>query len=220
MPLFFIGCDSTSAFQGKGKVKPWKVLQMYPKFVESFYQLGRSAEVSEELLMSSGRFVCLLYGDQTSTSVNNCRYQLFKSGKYSDDALPPNGDSLQQHIKRANLQALAWNRCLSAQLQLPPAAGNGWKLTDGQLEIVWMTRPPAPESLLEYVSCKCQSGCKTKRCTCLKSGLQCTDLCGCKDCQNSQEEEQNLAEMDERLSYFVSSECDSETDDDFVDSEC
>ncbi|CAB3990590.1 Hypothetical predicted protein [Paramuricea clavata] len=107
----FSGCDSTSAFLGKGKVKPWKALQMNPRFVEIFSQLGRSAEVSDELVVSLGTFVCLLYGDQTSTCVDECRYQLFKSGKYSDDVLPPDSDSLRQRIKRANFQALAWNRC-------------------------------------------------------------------------------------------------------------
>ena len=142
--------------------------------------------------MSLGEFVCLLYGDKISTTVDECRYQLFKSGKYSNEALPPNGDSLQQHIKRANFQSLAWNRCLSAQLQLPPAVGNGWSLKDGQLEIMWMTRPSAPESLLEYVNCRCQTGCRTKRCTCLKSGLQCTDLCTCPESNNGKQKEQNI----------------------------
>ncbi len=192
---------------------------MNPRFVEIFSQLGGSAEVSEELLVSLGTFVCLLYGDQTSTCVDECRYQLFKSGKCSDDALPPDSDSLRQHIERANFQALAWNRCLLARLQLPPAAGNGWKLTDGQLEIVWKTRPSAPESLLEYVNCKCQTGCKTKRCSCLKSGLQCTDLCRCKDCHNGKDEEHNLEETDGQFPYFNSAECDPETDGDISDDE-
>ena len=148
------------------------------------------------------------------------QYQLFKSGKYSDDSLPPDSDSLRQHIKRANFQALAWNRCLLARLQLPSAAGNGWKLKDGQLEIVWTTRPSAPESLLEYVNCKCQSGCKTKRCGCLKSGLQCTDLCRCKDCHNGQDEQHNLEETDGQFPYLNSTECDTETDGDISDDEC
>ena len=186
--------------------------------MEIFSQVGRSAEVSEELIISPGEFVCLLYGDQASTCVDECRYQLFKSGKYSDDALSLNRASLQQHIKRANLQALARNRCLSAQLQLPPTAGNGWKLMNGQLELVWMTRPSAPESILEYVSCKCQTGLKAKCCSCLKSDVRCTDLCGCKECNNGQDEEHNLEETNELFSYF--DECDPNTDGDILDDEC
>ena len=89
---------------------------------------------------------------------------------------------------------------------------------DGQLELVWMTRPSAPESILEYVSCKCQTGCKTKRCSCLKSDLRYTDLCGCKECNNGQDEEHNLEETDELFSYF--DECDPDTDGDILDDEC
>lgn len=208
---FLIGCDSTSAFHGKGKGKPWKILQEHLKFVESFSQLGRSFIISEDLVISLNSFVCLLYGDKISTNVDDCRYILFKSGKCSDDALPPNCDSLLKHIERANLQAAAWNRCLSPQLQLPPAPGNGWRLSDGQLEIIWMTRPSAPDSLLEYVQCKCKTGCKTQRCSCLKAGLRCTDFCGCADCQNGQPEESD----EEKLSdSSYSSDWDQDSDGD------
>ncbi|CAB3990956.1 Hypothetical predicted protein [Paramuricea clavata] len=66
----FSGCDSTSAFLGKGKVKPWKALQMNPRFMEIFSQLGRSAEVSDELVVSLGTFVCLLYGEHVLMSAD------------------------------------------------------------------------------------------------------------------------------------------------------
>ena len=38
----FSGCDSTSAFKGKGKVKPMKVMQQKPKFVTAFTKLGEN----------------------------------------------------------------------------------------------------------------------------------------------------------------------------------
>ena len=124
--------------------------------------------------------------------------------------------SLLKHIERANLQAAAWNCCLSPQLRLPPAAGNGWRLLNERLEIVWMTRPSAPDSLLECVLCKCKTGCKTQRCSCVKPGLRCTDVCGCNDCQNSQQEEMS-AETDEEGSSSDSSDYDQDSDDDFLD---
>ena len=77
---------------------------MHPKFVGSFCQLGKLNEVPEELFMSLDTFACQLYGDKTSTTVDECRYHLFNSGKYSDDALPPSYDSLRQHVKMANFQ--------------------------------------------------------------------------------------------------------------------
>ena len=99
-----------------------------------------------------------MYGDKTSTNVNECRYELFKSGKCSDDALPPTCDSLAQHINRANIQAASWCECLSAEVNLPSPVGNGWTLkNDDELEITWMTRPPAPQSLIECVEWKCKT---------------------------------------------------------------
>ena len=80
---------------------------MNPKFVESFCQLGRLNKVPEEFFMSLCTFFCLLYGDLTSTTFDECRYHLFNLGKYSDDCLPPNDDSVCQHVKRANFQLLA-----------------------------------------------------------------------------------------------------------------
>ena len=32
--------------------------------------------------------------------------------------------------------------------------------------------------------CSCKSGCKSKRCACLKNNEACNDSCGCKNCQN------------------------------------
>ena len=147
---------------------------------------------------------------------------LFKTGKCADEVLPPNGDCLNQHIKRASFQAAAWDRCLSPQLQLPPAVGSGWQLkSDGQLEIVWMTHPPA---LIELVHCKCRlSGCLTQRCSCLKSGLKCTNICCCIDCQNGQQENNNESsnanEESESATVGDDDDDDDETDDDYDNDE-
>ena len=58
-------------FNGKGKGKPWKTLQEHPEFIESFSTLGSSSDISEDLMISLNRFVCLLYGDKASTSVDD-----------------------------------------------------------------------------------------------------------------------------------------------------
>ncbi len=77
---------------------------------------------------------------------------------------------------------------MTREQDLPSAVDNGWKLIGGQLEIEWMTRPPAPDVLVNCIHCKCKTGCKTMRCSCVKSGLNCNELCGCLSCQNSQQE--------------------------------
>jgi hypothetical protein len=99
------------------------------------------------------------------------------------------------------------------QSQLFPPVGNGWRLSDGQLEIVWMTRPSAPDSLREYVDCKCKTGCGTQRCSCLKAGLKCTECCRCANCQNNHDENTNAKEIsDGELSDADSSDSVCESD--------
>ena len=93
---------------------------------------------------------------------------------------------LVQHINRANFQAASWCECLSAEVNLPSPVGYGWTLkNDDKLDITWMTRPPAPQSLVECVECKCKTGCLNMRCSCRKAELKCAYLCLCCDCQNA-----------------------------------
>ena len=87
---------------------------------------------------------------------------------------------------------------------IPSPIGNGWQLSDGEIEIQWMMRPPAPDSLLECIVCKCKTGCQTKRCSCQKAELKCTELCSCVDCQNEsgdidEEEENGQSESDDEI---------------------
>ena len=145
-----------------------------------FSKLGRDFPPSDDLVHELNKFTCLLCDDKASTTADECRYALFKSGKCSDDVLPPTCDSLIQHIYRANFQAASWYQCLSPEVDLPSPVGNGWTLDNNELEITWMTRPPA-----ECVECKCKTGCSTMRCSCKKTDLKCTDLCSFCDCQNT-----------------------------------
>ena len=138
---------------------------------------------SDLLVSQLERFVCLMYGDVIAAHTDECRYNLFKSGKFSDDVLPPNSDCLLKHIERANYQTAVWNQSLSPQMNIPSPEGNGWIL-DGEYKIPWMTLPAAPDSLLEIVKCSCKTGCKTQRCSCLKAQLKCSDLCSCESCTN------------------------------------
>ena len=61
----FLGCDSTSAFHGKGKVTSLKVLDDYPDLYELFTNLGSSFTPNLTLVNALELFVCLLYKQQT-----------------------------------------------------------------------------------------------------------------------------------------------------------
>jgi hypothetical protein len=51
----YTGCDSTSAFRGKGKIKPPKLLEKNPHFIQTFAHVGDSwdvpAHISQSLLV-------------------------------------------------------------------------------------------------------------------------------------------------------------------------
>ena len=97
----------------------------FPEFAKCFLKLGRDFPPSEDRVDELNKFACLRYGDKASTNVNECRYELFKSGKCLDNALPPTCDSLAQHINRANFQAASWCECLGAEVNLPSPVSNG-----------------------------------------------------------------------------------------------
>ena len=58
-------------------------------YAESFFMLGSTFPPSDDLVSELNKFTCLLYGDRTSSNVDECRYSMFKSGKCSDDARMP-----------------------------------------------------------------------------------------------------------------------------------
>ena len=154
-----------------------------------------------------------MYGDKVSYDVNQCTFALFKTGKSSDDVLPPTCDSLAQHINRANFQAAIWRGCLQPQICIPEADGKGCKLTNDQLCVVWMTIPPAPDSLLEFVHCGCKTGCGTQQCSCQRASLKCTDVCSCVGCTNMDGDDLQGTESDEEADYQSSSD---DTDDELA----
>ena len=54
----------------------------------------------------------------------------------------------------------------------------------------WMTRNPAPDSVLHVIHCGCKGACETGRCSCFSAGLCYTDLCRCCNCANTKETEE------------------------------
>ncbi|XP_028415026.1 uncharacterized protein LOC114538109 [Dendronephthya gigantea] len=205
----FTGSDSTSAFFGKGKVRAFKVARNSVEFSEAFATLGEDVNIPENLGKILEKYVCYLYGQDKAKSINDARYTMFKFGKCTEESLPPNSDSLHQHILRANFESYVRKHATIPILASPSPVGYGWKLEEGELQIVWGTQPPAPESILEYVDCKCKKGCTTNRCSCHKSGLKCTELCQCNGCENYESAE----ELSELEAQFLEYEYGEEGDD-------
>ena len=86
----FTGCDSVSAFAGKGKVAAPKLLRKFSVFHEAFVSMRQQNEISAELLKHQEAFTCSLYGSKTITDINQLRYAMFcaKRGKIESHQLP------------------------------------------------------------------------------------------------------------------------------------
>ena len=60
-----------------------------------------------------------------------------------------------------------------------------------------MTGLPAPDMVLEFISCKCRGVCQLPSCECMASGLKCTDGCSLRQCSNMKEDDP-LVELEEQ----------------------
>ena len=72
-----VGCDSTSVFHAKGKLKPFNLLEESPEFVNMFKNIGH-ADYQQELLGRSEKFVCQLYNQPNTTEVSKACLNLFR----------------------------------------------------------------------------------------------------------------------------------------------
>ena len=61
-----------------------------------------------------------------------------------------------------------------------------------------MRGSPAPDAVLQLLSCKCARSCKLPECTCLVNGFKCTDMCKRKlQTYTNQAEEEKLSEPED-----------------------
>ncbi|XP_078728559.1 uncharacterized protein LOC144944341 isoform X1 [Lampetra fluviatilis] len=203
----FAGCDTVSAFAGRGKLNALKMVRKNTSCQETFIRLGQSWNVSDELFQKIVQFTYRLYVANSSTGeMNELRYQLFctKRGEVESSQLPPCKDCLFMHVQRANYQAAIWKCCLQANPVVPSPAECGWTDDDGKLAIYWMRSPLAPDVVLELLACKCVRSCKMPSCTCLPNGLTCTDMFRLQTCikqklQDDPEPDFELGESDDEI---------------------
>ena len=72
----FTGCDTISAFVGRGKMTALKQIKSDKAYQQAFTELGRSWEVSEELSEKLQEITCRMYLPSTRTThVNKLRYR-------------------------------------------------------------------------------------------------------------------------------------------------
>ena len=124
------------------------------------------------------------------------RYEIISNGADPHE-IPPSKDALVLHIKRANFQAMIWKKALDQNFTPPSPKGNGWTIKDGNIDIEWISKEPAPKAVLELISCKNCKNC-SRRCPCKLRGFKCTDACKCDVdvCTNSEDSGRHVAVPD------------------------
>ncbi|KAJ8395232.1 hypothetical protein AAFF_G00034340 [Aldrovandia affinis] len=88
----YTGCDTLSAFAGRGKLRALKLIMRSEHFQEVFRKLGQSGELSMDLFKKLQAFTCKLYTASTTTEdINTAHHQLFctQCGELESSQLPP-----------------------------------------------------------------------------------------------------------------------------------
>lgn len=57
----YTGCDTVSAFAGKGKLKAMKLLVAETEYIDLLCKVGKSMELDEEMFSKLEEFTCHLY---------------------------------------------------------------------------------------------------------------------------------------------------------------
>ena len=89
---------------------------------------------------------------------------------------------------RCNFQTLIWKNALVPVFDIPsPVDKCSYLDEEEMLRPKLMTKDPAPQSLIETVTCGSKTSKCSKRCSCSSKALACTESCLCgggEDCMN------------------------------------
>ena len=197
LPIFhtLTGCDTTSAFRGKGKKSAWQAWQAYEEVTETFEFLAthpfEHLHSDSEHFQRIERLIVVLYSKTCPlTSVNEAREELFCRNNRKMDMIPPTQDALLQHVQRAVYQAGIWTTSTQVQQVIPSPKDFAWSkdpLSQSWVP-VWITIPEVSKACSELIKCSCKGECTA--CKCGKVNLVCSPLCNCKCNQHTSRNEQ------------------------------
>jgi len=198
LPMFhaLTGCDTTSAFRGKGKKSAWQAWQAYEEVTGTFGFLAtrpfEHLDSDSEHFQRIERLIVVLYSKTCHlTSVNGAREELFCRKNRKMNMIPPTQDALQQHVKRAVYQAGIWTTSTQVKQVIPSPEDFGWSKDPlSQLWVpVWITIPEISKACSELIKCSCKGDCTA--CKCGKANLVYSPLCNCKCNQQTSGNEQS-----------------------------
>lgn len=172
----FTGCDTTSAFFNKGKIKFAKNFEKRHDLHESAKVFKNVKEDSNNIFQAGVACILGLYGAPTKIKdLNMLRFNssikaTAKNTSVLLSSLPPTTDAAFEHLIRVYLQIQIW---LGNDVDIE---NWGWKYSNNIFIPITMNQLPAPDNLLQMLFCNCKKGCGAA-CGCRKSGLYCSVAC-------------------------------------------
>ena len=176
------GCDTTSAFWGKGKKSFWQAWIAFEEVTDTFVYLAshpfKPIDSNCENFCKIERLIVLVY-DKTSTSlsINQTRRELFCLKNVTMERMPPTQNALLQNTKRAVYQASIWVTSTEAQQMIPSPVDYGRGQADNVWNPLWPTVPELSKACQDLIKCTCKGDCSN--CKCGKANLKCSPLCNC-----------------------------------------
>lgn len=144
----FTGCDTTSAFFNKGKIKFAKNFEKRIDLHDSVKVFENINEDPNNILQAGVACILSLYGAPSKAhDLNTLRYNSFikataKNTSVLLSSLPPTTDAAFEHLKRVYLQIQVW---LGNDVVIE---NWGWKYSNNMYIPITMNQLPAPDNLL------------------------------------------------------------------------
>ena len=127
----------------------YKVVKKSDHFKEAMARMGGSVQFEMDIFPVIQEIISECYGVKSCKSINDARYQKFctKAKVPDPQQLPPTEDELLLHCQRANYVTYVWKSALVPNSNFPCPNGFGWTSVNNELQIKWMSKKPAPDSL-------------------------------------------------------------------------
>lgn len=158
----FTGCDYTSTFFRKGKVRPFELMSKMPDVQNAFAQIARD-ETTETSRATLQHFTASIYGAKAGTALNKHRYQKFENSygpkmkgnnplaklKGIDaSGIPPCESECNMHINRVAFVSKMWANADQLEIMQDPKERDGWQLVDGNYMPIWFEGEQMPAGLV------------------------------------------------------------------------
>lgn len=200
------GCDTTSRPNKIGKAAPLKKYNTTKQFRDQTKVFDSPSASKSEIVTAGEKALVYLYGGKDNDRLDSLRYKRFcekvatRTLHIEPQNLPPTAGATMYHSLRVYFQVQQWK---GVRNLLPE--NWGWRVIDGKLLPIMTDLQPASEELLHIIRCNCATDCSSLKCTCRKSGIKCSSICGqCKGsgCTNSAQLILDDSDDDDSFSIF------------------